>query len=101
MMQADGYDMVLCAVEAEAKRQGWMGCTVTQMLTVTTPLGRRIAYTSNMGDSPAAVMIIGGARAANGPKVFKTSCSHSWEDEDEMRCYLQSVMDRREKAKSA
>jgi len=101
MMQRKCYDKVLSAVEADAEQKGWTGSTVTQMLTVTTPAGRRIVYTSNMGDSPSAIMVIGGARASKGPKVFSTYSLHSWEDKDEMCRYVKSVWAAREKARLA
>uniref|UniRef100_A0A7S1B113 PPM-type phosphatase domain-containing protein n=1 Tax=Noctiluca scintillans TaxID=2966 RepID=A0A7S1B113_NOCSC len=99
VMQTKGHDVVVREVEAAAKKNDWTGSTVTQMLTVTLPEGQRVAYTSNMGDSPAAVILLSGARAAAGPKVFQTSCSHTWEDEDEMRRYVNHVWDVREKAR--
>lgn len=101
LMRRKGHDGALAVVEAEAERRGWTGSTVTQMLTVTTPAGRRIVYTSNMGDSPAAVMVVGGARASEGPKVYSTSTLHSWEDKDEMCRYVRSVLAAREKARLA
>jgi hypothetical protein len=66
------------------------------MLTVTTSTGQRIVYTSDMGDSPAAGIIIGGSMAANGAKDFVTSCSHKWDEEDEVQRYADNVWLKRE-----
>jgi serine/threonine protein phosphatase PrpC len=99
LMQSQGYSVVVNRVESEAACNGWTGSTITHMLTVTTRTGQRIVYTSNMGDSPAAVMIIGGSRAAKGAKVFVTSCSHSWDEEDEVQRYADNVWFKREAAR--
>uniref|UniRef100_A0A7S0ZV87 PPM-type phosphatase domain-containing protein n=1 Tax=Noctiluca scintillans TaxID=2966 RepID=A0A7S0ZV87_NOCSC len=93
VMQQQGYNMVVSMVNEAVLREKWSGTTVTQMLTVTLRSGRRIAYSSNMGDSPAAVIVLSGGRAkqAGRPKVFVTSCAHNWEDECEMRRYVEHL----------
>jgi len=110
-MQAEGYDHVVSCVEQKALSNCWTGSTVTQMLTVRSPEGRRIVYTSNMGDSPGVIMLLSGGRAAErtpvrwgrprtGPRAYVTTAEHSWEDEVEMQRYLQHVWQKREAALS-
>ena len=98
------FSQIVLEVEHKIKEKKWMtsylnaGSTATQILTITTPSGRKTVYSCNVGDSPAAAIILSGGRASKQPKIFSLTCEQSWGHQDEMERYSRHVWNLRKEA---
>lgn len=99
------FAQIVVEVEHKIKEKKWQTCyrtagsTATQILTITTPTGRKTSYACNVGDSPAAALILSGGRASKQPKIFSLTCEQSWGHQDEMERYSRHVWNLRKEAK--
>ena len=98
------FAQIVSEVEHKIKKKKWQTCyqtagsTATQILTITTPTGRKTAYACNVGDSPAAALILSGGRVNKQPKIFSLTCEQSWGNQDEMERYSRHVWNLRKEA---